>query len=82
MTMGQLGWTNNSEIIAFSKSVVSFLHFRARRLAKEGLVSTASDGSSESSANPDNCCSTAEEKKQSAIVDAESQLAASVRCQV
>ena len=69
-------------MIDFSKSVVSFLHFRARRLAKEGFVSTASDGSSESSANPDNSYSTAEEKKQSASVDAESQLAASVRCQI
>ena len=69
-------------MIDFSKSVVSFLHFRARRLAKEGLVLTASDGSSESSANPDNSCLAVEEKKQSAIVDAESQLAASVRCQV
>ena len=68
--------------------IVSFLHFRARRLAKEGLASTASDGSSESSANPDNpdnpdnSCSAADEKKPSASVDAESQLAASVRCQV
>ena len=72
-------------MIDFSKSVVSFLHFRARRVAKEGVVSTASDGSSESSANPDNpdnSCSAAEERKQSASVDAESQLAASVRCQI
>ena len=61
--------------------IVSFLHFRARRLAKEGLASTASDGS-DNPDNPDNSCSAADEKKPSASVDAESQLAASVRCQV